>query len=74
VLAIEHALRAGLGSYHFLAGEPSVPRYKRSLSTHSLPLAWASWGWPSWRTRTLESGRSLRALAQRLRARASTRA
>jgi CelD/BcsL family acetyltransferase involved in cellulose biosynthesis len=66
-LAIEHCLRAGLDSYHFLAGEPAVPRYKRSLSTDCVPLAWATWRWPGWRTYVLESGRSLRALVRRPR-------
>ncbi|MCU0984246.1 MAG: GNAT family N-acetyltransferase [Acetobacteraceae bacterium] len=36
-LAIEEALAAGLGRYDFLAGPA---RYKRSLATASVPLAW----------------------------------
>jgi CelD/BcsL family acetyltransferase involved in cellulose biosynthesis len=49
--AIEHYFRAGFSEYDFLAGDS---RYKRSLSTGSRPLVWATFSRRSLRLTTIE--------------------
>ncbi|HXK23402.1 MAG TPA: GNAT family N-acetyltransferase [Myxococcota bacterium] len=63
VCAIERCLVQGFDAYHFLAGDETAPRYKKSLATSERQLAWVHWQRPGWKTRAI---RGLRALKRRL--------
>jgi hypothetical protein len=60
VSAIEQYLATGYAEYHFLAGDFTTPRYKRSLSTRSTDLGWARWHRPGAKSWSIEQLRRVK--------------
>jgi CelD/BcsL family acetyltransferase involved in cellulose biosynthesis len=60
VCAIERCLELGFSEYHFLAGEVTPPRYKKSLATHDRALVWVRLRRPGLKTRFIDQLRTVK--------------
>jgi len=69
-LCMEAALQRGFDAYDFLVGEK---RHKENLSNQSRQLCWLTWSRPSWKFKTLEWLRWLKARCSRWFPRGGTR-